>query len=86
MIATRADAAKHPDLPKGEHGYDNADPRMAALFLAHGPAFKRGFVEQATFDNVDVYPLLAKVLGVAPKLNDGRLADIADMLVSPPAP
>jgi predicted AlkP superfamily pyrophosphatase or phosphodiesterase len=84
MITTRADAAKHPDLPKGEHGYDNADPLMAALFLAHGPAFKRGFVEQAPFDNVDVYPLLAAVLGVTSKPNDGRLSDIANMLISPP--
>ncbi len=84
MIGTRADAAKHPDLPKGEHGYDNADPLMAALFLAHGPAFKRGFVEHAAFDNVDVYPLLAKVLGVAPRANDGRLSDLADMLAPPP--
>ncbi len=84
MIGTRADAAKHPDLPKGEHGYDNADPRMAALFLARGPAFKRGFVEQASFDNVDVYPLLARVLGVPQTPNDGNLADIADMLAASP--
>jgi predicted AlkP superfamily pyrophosphatase or phosphodiesterase len=83
MIDTRADAAKHPDLPKGEHGYDNADPLMAALFVAHGPAFKQGFVKQAAFDNVDVYPLLANVLGVAPAQNDGRLSDIADMLATP---
>ncbi len=86
MIGTRADAAKHADLPKGEHGYDNADPLMAALFLAHGPAFKRGFVETATFENVDVYPLLAAVLGVPAKPNDGRLSDIADMLAAAPAP
>jgi predicted AlkP superfamily pyrophosphatase or phosphodiesterase len=91
MIGTRADAAKHPDLPhsdlpKGQHGYDNADPLMAALFVAHGPAFKRGFVERAAFENVDVYPLLADVLGVAPRPNDGRLSDIADMLVASPPP
>jgi predicted AlkP superfamily pyrophosphatase or phosphodiesterase len=84
MIGTRADAAKHPDLPKGEHGYDNADPLMAALFLARGPAFKRGFVEPAAFDNVDVYPLLADLLGVTPRPNDGRLSDIADMLAAAP--
>jgi len=86
MIETHADAAKHPDLPKGQHGYDNADPLMAALFVAHGPAFKRGFVERAAFDNVDVYPLLAALLGMAPRPTDGRLADIADMLVAPPPP
>jgi predicted AlkP superfamily pyrophosphatase or phosphodiesterase len=56
----------------GEHGYDNADPNMRALFIAHGPAFKQGVV-LPEFDNVDVYPLLTKVLGITPQPNDGSL-------------
>ncbi len=59
----------------GEHGYDPADPRMAALFIAHGPSFRRGVV-LPPFDNVDVYPLLAAVTGVTPLPNDGNLADL----------
>ena len=47
----------------GEHGYDPASPLMDALFVAHGPAFRRGYVQPA-FDNVDVYPLMAQVLGI----------------------
>ena len=61
--------------PKGEHGYDPADPKMAALFIAHGPAFRHG-VTLASFDNVDVYPLLAALVGIAPRPNDGTLADL----------
>ena len=63
----------------GEHGYDNDDPNMRALFVAEGPAFKRGFV-QPEFDNVDVYPLLMKVLGLRPAPNDGDLGAVRDML------
>lgn len=66
--------------PKGEHGYDPADPQMAALFIAHGPSFNHG-VSLASFDNVDVYPLLAALTGVKPRPNDGNLADLAPSLV-----
>jgi predicted AlkP superfamily pyrophosphatase or phosphodiesterase len=45
----------------GEHGYDNAAPEMAALFIASGPAFARG-VKLPAFDNVDVEPLLRDLL------------------------
>jgi predicted AlkP superfamily pyrophosphatase or phosphodiesterase len=63
----------------GAHGYDPAAPEMAALFLAHGPAFRSGVVLPA-FDNVSVYPLLAKLIGVAPRPNDGSLDDVAAAL------
>ena len=63
----------------GEHGYDNADPDMRALFIAHGPAFKRGLTVPE-FDNVDVYPLLAYLLGIKPEPNDGNPATMREML------
>ncbi len=55
--------AKRPDKPfgGGNHGYDPADPSMAALFIANGPAFARGR-RVGTFDNVDVAPLLRDLL------------------------
>ncbi|HEX6834217.1 MAG TPA: ectonucleotide pyrophosphatase/phosphodiesterase, partial [Rudaea sp.] len=71
------DPKRHISL--GEHGYDNADPAMRALFVAHGPAFRRRLVVPE-FDNVDVYPLLAKVMGIAPAPNDGDFAVVAGML------
>ncbi len=54
----------------GTHGWDNAVPEMNALFLADGPAFRHG-VTLPTFDNVSVYPLLARLTGVTPLANDG---------------
>jgi predicted AlkP superfamily pyrophosphatase or phosphodiesterase len=65
--------------PKGEHGYDPADPQMAAVFIAHGPSFRRG-ITLPSFDNVDVYLLLAAVTGVKPEPNDGNLADLSAAL------
>lgn len=64
---------------KGNHGYDPYAWQMAAVFIANGPAFRHGVVLPG-FDNVDVYPLLAKLLGVKPEPNDGRLADLAGAL------
>ena len=59
--------AKPPEKPfaGGMHGYDNADPTMAALFIANGPAFRQG-VRLAPFDNVDVAPLLRDLIGLPP--------------------
>ncbi|TWI00968.1 putative AlkP superfamily pyrophosphatase or phosphodiesterase [Luteimonas cucumeris] len=55
---------------RGSHGFDPALPSMRALFIAHGPAFHSGVV-LPPFDNVDVYPLLAQLLGIRPAANDG---------------
>lgn len=57
----------------GNHGYDNADPAMAALFIANGPAFASGRV-LPPFDNINIQPLLAATLGIAPGTTDGTLA------------
>jgi predicted AlkP superfamily pyrophosphatase or phosphodiesterase len=78
LVAAQTSGATHAVKP-GSHGYDADDPLMAALFVAHGPAFRKGAV-QPVFDNVDVYPLLARLVGVAPQPNDGRLDDLAPSL------
>jgi predicted AlkP superfamily pyrophosphatase or phosphodiesterase len=49
----------------GNHGYDNDQPDMRALFVANGPAFAHDR-KLATFDNVDVAPLLRDLLGLSP--------------------
>ena len=76
-ITTHDYRPSHPE--NGDHGYDNASPEMRALFVAAGPAF-RSHVRLKTFDNVDVYPLLADLLRVRPQPNDGRLSDLAPAL------
>ncbi|MBN2639086.1 MAG: alkaline phosphatase family protein [Bacteroidales bacterium] len=63
----------------GTHGYDNSDRKMHAIFYAAGPAFKKDF-NAATFPNVDVYPLMCKILGLKPAPNDGNLSGVEDLL------
>lgn len=62
-----------PNPVKGEHGFASEAPEMRAVFVAAGPSFKRG-VTLPAFDNVDVYPLLAHLLGIEPAPNDGTLS------------
>lgn len=64
---------------RGSHGYDPELPSMAALFVADGPSFRDG-VRLPAFDNVDVYPLLARLLGVRPQPNDGDASTLAPAL------
>ena len=71
---------KPPKPERGAHGFDNFSPEMAAIFIAHGPAFRAG-ARPPAFDNVDVYPLLARLLGVRPAANDGDLDELGPTLV-----
>lgn len=68
-----------PTQPRGAHGYDNALESMRATFIAHGAAFKKGFVSEP-FPNVDVYELMCKILGLKPAPNDGSLDRVRSML------
>jgi predicted AlkP superfamily pyrophosphatase or phosphodiesterase len=70
---THQQIADNKNNNKGNHGYDPSKPSMAALFLAHGPSFAQG-VALPQFDNVDVYPLLAKITGLKPEPNNGNLS------------
>lgn len=64
----------------GAHGYDNADPEMLALFIAHGPAFAKG-AKLEVFDNVAVAALLRAVMGLPEDAEaDGKLADASAAL------
>lgn len=57
--------------PRGAHGYDNKNQEMQATFIAHGGAFKKGTVAEP-FENVEVYNLMCKILGLKPAPNDGK--------------
>jgi predicted AlkP superfamily pyrophosphatase or phosphodiesterase len=66
-------------VTRGSHGYDPDLPQMRASFVASGPAFR----EQVTlpvFDNVDVYPLLMRLLRLPPEPNDGDIAPLLPAL------
>lgn len=68
-------------IKKGNHGYDNQDKDMWAIFYATGPAFKKGYV-QKTFPNISIYPLIAHILGIPIPLVDGKFKPARKMLVS----
>ena len=54
--------AEHP--PVGMHGYDATRmPEMKAIFFAAGPDIRPGIALEP-FENVNVYPLIAKILGL----------------------
>jgi hypothetical protein len=55
---------------RGTHGYDPQLMSMRAIFIAAGPAFKRG-ATVAPFENVSIYNVLARILHVTPPTNDG---------------
>jgi predicted AlkP superfamily pyrophosphatase or phosphodiesterase len=58
------------EFPGGDHGFEPKNRSMYGLFIAAGPQFRAGVVVSA-FENVHVYELLCRVLGLRPATNDG---------------
>ena len=80
VVSTRARYAERPMTRiGGSHGADPEDPAMRALFVAHGPDIRPG-VKLPVFDNVSVYPLVMKLMGLTPRPNDGDPAATAPAL------
>ena len=80
-VTTRGLEAVRSRLTRGAHGYPPELPSMQAIFLARGPAFKKG-VTVPPFENVHLYALLAHLLGVTPATNDGSLDSVKAVLRS----
>jgi predicted AlkP superfamily pyrophosphatase or phosphodiesterase len=55
---------------KGDHGQDPRSRDLHGLFVAAGPSFREG-LEIGEFENVQIYNVLAAVLGIEPAPNDG---------------
>jgi predicted AlkP superfamily pyrophosphatase or phosphodiesterase len=72
-------AGKIPAHLIGAHGYDNSLPTMRATFIARGPAFKSGVVVEP-FDNVNVYDIMATVLGLRPARSEGNMRVVRGLL------
>ncbi len=75
-----------PDKPPdpGAHGFDPAVvPSMRALFIAIGPDIVPGSTLEP-FANVNVYPLVASILGLQPPPVDGSLTVLSKILKHPP--
>ncbi len=67
----------------GSHGYDPAAPEMAALFVAHGPAFRSG-AALPSFRNTAITPLIRELIGL-PQVAaaDGSLEPVRGALSAP---
>ncbi|WP_373487118.1 ectonucleotide pyrophosphatase/phosphodiesterase [Blastomonas sp.] len=63
----------------GAHGYDPNNSDMHGLFMAFGPSIKPT-ASLPLFDNVDVYPLVARLAGIEALPSDGNAATLAGLL------
>jgi predicted AlkP superfamily pyrophosphatase or phosphodiesterase len=72
------------EFPGGNHGYDPKHKSMHGLFVADGPQFKSG-VTVPPFENVHLYEMLCRILGVTPAQNDGDPAVTANLTARPAA-
>ena len=68
-----------PNVGGGVHGYDNDFKDMHTIFYGAGPAFKNGFVHP-TFENVNIYLLIANILKLTPVETDGKIENVEGML------
>jgi len=81
-LRAHAPPAGSPPRPPttGMHGFDpHIVPEMKASFFAAGPDLLPGKTV-APFDNVNLYPWMAHMLGLAPPKNDGSLNILAGTL------
>jgi predicted AlkP superfamily pyrophosphatase or phosphodiesterase len=56
----------------GSHGYDPRLRSMHGFFVASGPQFRKG-VAIPPLENIHLYSMMTRVLGLAPAPNDGRV-------------
>ncbi|XP_056419288.1 ectonucleotide pyrophosphatase/phosphodiesterase family member 3 [Hyla sarda] len=66
----------------GNHGYDNEFKSMEAIFIGHGPGFKKK-VEVDSFDNIELYNLMCDLLKIHPAPNNGTHGSLNHLLEQP---
>ncbi len=79
QIYTRRGFARYRSPLRGDHGQAPEDPRMHGLLVAAGPSFRPGQVI-GRVESVELYNLMAAVLGVEPAPNDGDPARLRHLL------
>lgn len=81
MIRVRADETPLSAVafPAGMHGYPSREKDMWGIFLARGPRIRPG-LRPAAFENVHVYALMCRLLGLEAARNDGDPAVTAGFL------
>lgn len=79
-VGTTKDKDRMHDYNGGNHGFDNSFMDMHGIFYAIGPSFKENY-KTGTIENINIYPLLCKILKIVPKQNiDGKLENISFIL------
>jgi hypothetical protein len=77
---------EHGDIHKnhGGHGFNPATmPQMKAIFFAAGADIKAG-VQLQPFENVNLYPFIAKMLGLKAPEVDGKFKVLSPALKKKP--
>jgi hypothetical protein len=69
-------AGGEPRINAGDHGFDPSHRDMHGIFYAAGPGLARGRTI-GPVEQVDVYPLMCRLLGIEPAPNDGVWERIA---------
>jgi predicted AlkP superfamily pyrophosphatase or phosphodiesterase len=76
------DPAHNLPPSKGVHGYDSGTmPQMHAIFYAEGPDIRKG-TRLKPFENVNLYPFLAEILGLDAPATDGSASLLEPALVN----
>ena len=79
--ATAPPASARVENPLGEHGYNPYEmTAMRAIFFAEGPDIRPG-VTVKPFENVNVFPVVVKILGLESPKVDGSLNVLSPILV-----
>ena len=78
--ATAAQPGQSDFVPMGEHGYNPYEmSSMRAIFFAEGPDIRRG-VTLKPFENINVFPLITKILGLESPKVDGTVNVLSNIL------
>ncbi len=80
MIFVRDLTSTYKYPATGMHGYDRFDQDMQATFIAAGPNFKKG-MKVKPIENVEVYGIIARVLGIKPANTDGNIKNVEYFMV-----
>jgi predicted AlkP superfamily pyrophosphatase or phosphodiesterase len=68
---------------RGGHGYDNQLASMRAIFIGHGAAFRKGKLVEP-FENIQVYNIMTRILGLKSAPNDGNYRAAKAVLANAP--
>ncbi|CAL8123973.1 unnamed protein product [Orchesella dallaii] len=74
-----------PTREYGVHGYIPDASSMKAFFIAHGPAFRKGF-ESPPIRTIDVVPLISEILYISGVPSNGSLERVVGMIEWVPRP